>query len=361
MSFAAVRDQEVPLHLLRQIMRSGRVPHGLLFWGPEGVGKRLAAIEMAKAVNCTSGEPDACDACLSCRKIASGNHPDFTMIAPVKRSRIIDVETLERVVESASFKPFEGRYRVVVFQDADRMRVEAQNKFLKTLEEPPGNALFVLVTEQPRALLPTIRSRCQQFRFGALRPETVIDLLRREQTLDQEKAAAVAALSQGQMSRAFSLVNTDTREVVLDTVRRLAEKEDPLAVSEAFMKYLEARKAAASGEIKEESEDAEPADMTREDREELRAEREAAVEALYRRGLMEILYLLETWYRDALVLRETSDPERVLNRDQLARLEATAGGDHLRKIASIEQARVHLERFLKEDRVFRDLFFVLAA
>ncbi|HNR31837.1 MAG TPA: DNA polymerase III subunit delta' [Candidatus Hydrogenedentes bacterium] len=362
MSFDKVLDQTVAVRLLRRLLRRGRVPHGLLFWGPDGVGKRLAAAEMAKAVNCTGGQgDDACDTCLPCRKTEQGNHPDVMYLVPVKRARIINVEAIDSVNEMASLRPYEGARRVFIFEDADRMNAPAQNHFLKTLEEPPGNALFLLVTASPRALLPTIRSRCQQVRFGALRPETVAALLLERRDLPRETAGAIAALSQGQMARALSLVDSDNRDVVIDITRRLATGDDPLAVSDEFAGFLAARKAAAEAAVKGETLPEDVADMTREDREALKEEQVAAAVARFRRDLMELLYLFETWYRDAMVLRATGEEGRVLNRDHLDFLRGAPEGDYGGKLAAIEKARVYIERFLNEERVFRDLFFELAA
>ena len=362
MSFAVVRDQPVALRLLRQLLHRGRVPHGLMFWGPDGVGKRLTAGEMAKAVNCTGGAgDDACDTCLSCRKTVQHNHPDVMTVVPVKRSRTIVVEMVEQVNEMAALRPHEGRRRVVLFEDADRMNLPAQNHFLKTLEEPPGNSLFILITAFPRALLPTIRSRCQQVRFGALRPETVVALLREQRALQREHAEAIAALSQGQMARALDLADTDRRDVVLDSAQRLASGADPVALSEEFAKYLARLKSAAESDVKDEMAPDDPGDLTREDREALKAEQASAAEARFRRELMELLYLFETWYRDAMLMRATGETAHILNRDQMARLGKAPDGDYHRKLEAIEKTRVYLERFLNEERVFRDLFFVLAA
>ena len=360
MSFAAVRDQVVALRLLRNLLLRERVPHGLLFWGPDGVGKRLAAHELAKALVCQQGNGDACDACSPCRKVASGNHADVMVVTPVKRSRIIAVETVESINEMASLRPFEGRWRLFLIEDADRMGLPAQNHFLKTLEEPPGNSVFILLTAQPRALLPTIRSRCQQIRFCALQPRTVADLLRGQRDVPPETAAAVAALSQGQMSRALSLVDTDRRGVMLDIARRLGEGADPLAVSEEFAQYLGACKAAIEAAVKGAVDPDMLQELSRDDRDLLKAEQSAQVEAAFRRDQVEFLYLFSTWYRDVLVYRSTGDRERVLNRDQLPMLESAPEGDYPKKLGAIEKARVYLERFLNEERVFRDLFFALA-
>lgn len=361
MSFNSVRDQHVAVRFLRSLLRRGRVPHGLLFWGPDGVGKRMAAREFAKALCCDSGGEDSCGTCVPCRKIVSGNHPDVMTFAPMKRSRIIDVDTIEYIVEMASLRPFEGGWRSVIIEEADRIKIEAQNKLLKTLEEPPGNSVFLLVTEQPRALLPTIRSRCQQVRLGALQPATVADLLLELRKLEPEKAQAVASLSQGQMSRALSLVDSDRRDVILDITRRLAEGTDPLALSEEFSQYLSAHKARIEAAVKGAVEPEAAKELTREDRDVLKAEQMAAVEAVFQRDLTEFLYLFSTWYRDALVYSATGDRDQVLNRDQLRRLETVPAADYPKKLGAIELARVYLGRFLNEERVFRDLFFALAA
>ncbi len=361
MAFADIYDQDVPQRLLRNIMRRGRVPNGLLFWGPGGVGKRLTATEFVKALNCTEHEDDACGACLPCRKIASGNHPDVRITEPMKRSRIIDVDAIEGVNGFAALRPYESKWRVFILHDADRMGLPAQNHFLKTLEEPPGNSLFILLTEYPRRLLPTIRSRCQQVRFGALRPATVARLLGEQRDIAPGQAEAVAALSQGQMSRALALVDSERREVILDMVGQLQDGADPLGLSGVFAAHLAEHKKHLETQIKAAADEADPREMSKEDREALKVSQAAQLEALMRRDLLEYLYLLETWYRDALVYRATGDLARVLNRDQADRLAKAPEADYHSKLGAIEKARVYLDRFLKEERVFRDLFFTLAA
>lgn len=361
MSFSAIQDQVAPIRLMRNLIKRNRIPNGLLFWGPGGVGKRLTAMELAKAINCKEGEGDACDACLACRRVLSGNHPDVKVIVPSGKGRIIGVDTVDFMNDLAVYHPFEGGWRVFILQDADRMGVPAQNHFLKTLEEPPSNTLFILLTEYPRTLLPTIRSRCQQVRFGSLRPETVTALLLRERDLPPETAAAVAAVSQGQMSRALDIVDTEKRAIVLNVTERLAKGEDALLVSEDFVHHLRAREEAIRATVKAEFDSEEILEISKEDQEELKKDQLALTEALIRRDLMEYLYLLGTWYRDELVYAATGQTDRALNRDQAERFQETDRTALEAKLRAIEKAWQYIERNLSAERVFRDLFFTLAA
>ena len=355
--FSAIRDQAVPVRTLRRMLAEARIPHGLLFWGPGGVGKHLTALAMAKAVMARTA-PDPAQVA---RKIDHGNHPDLRIVTPVKKSRIIDVSAIDEINELASLRPMESSHRVFLLLDADRMGLPAQNHLLKTLEEPPGKALFMLVTPYPRQLLPTIRSRCQALRFGALRPQTVAALLADTRDVPAGEAEAIAALSQGQMDRAIDLVESERRAVVLELTAQLERGDNPLVLSESFTKHLANRRAGIEAEVKTDTTALKAQEATREDREAAKTEQAALAEALVRRDMLEYLYLLETWYRDALVYRATGGAAQVLHRDQLARLAALPERDYDAKLRAIDKARTYLERFLNEERVFRDLFFALAA
>lgn len=361
MSFNDIKDQEIPLRLMRNILAQNRVPNGLLFWGPEGVGKRFAAIELAKAINCTSGAFDACDKCLSCRKVMSGNHSDVKIVAPSGKVRIINVGAIDTISELAAYRPFEGERRVILIEEADRMRPDAQNHFLKTLEEPASKTTFVLQTAYPNVLLPTIRSRCQQVRFGTLKPATVADILIRDHAVGETIAQATALVAQGQVSRALDLVTSNKREAVLDVARRLKAADDPLLVSESFVgqlkEQMEARKAELLGELESDI----TQDQSREDLEDQKKEQAAFIEGQLRRDYLEYLYLFETWYRDAWVYSMTRDAQHVLNRDQIPALKLYDGHGYPEKLAAIEKSWVYIERNINIDRIFRDLFFVLAA
>jgi len=239
------------------------------------------------------------------------------------------------------------------------MGLPAQNHFLKTLEEPPGNSMFILLTEYPGALLPTIRSRCQRIRFGTLNPETVSSLLRENRDISPEIAAAIAGLAQGQMSRALDLVDSDKRNVAISVMCRLRNGDDPMELAEEFAGHLNAKRKQIEAALKAEADTSET-DITREGKEEIKKQQLALAEALIRRDIMDYLYLLETWCRDEEVYRQLGDCAGILNRDQVQELKQGKPADLQRRLAALEKARLYLERFLNEERVFRDLFFALA-
>ena len=169
--------------------------------GPQGSGKRQLAMRMAMASMCVADDKP-CGACLPCRKIQAGNHPDLHVMALEQRSH--GVETIRTLTEMLMRKPYEAALQVVIIEDAQAMTAQAQNALLKTLESPPGQAMLVLLTTNARMLLPTIRSRSLMFR---MRPQTdaeVRDALAKDGLGDVE-ATALAALSEGWLERARTL------------------------------------------------------------------------------------------------------------------------------------------------------------
>jgi DNA polymerase-3 subunit delta' len=151
--------------LLRSVERN-TLPPSLIFSGPSGSGKRDTAVALAQAVNClTPRDGDACGTCASCTRIARGVHPDVLIVEPAD-SGSIRIDPIRDAIDRASYRPFEGRRRVVIIDDADRLVPAAQNALLKTLEEPSAASVFVLVTARPDMLLVTVRSRCIRLVFA---------------------------------------------------------------------------------------------------------------------------------------------------------------------------------------------------
>jgi DNA polymerase-3 subunit delta' len=250
MALADVVGQERAVSRLRRAWAAGRLAQAYSFVGPEGVGKRTTALALAQAVNCqrpVAGEtPDACGACPACRKIAAGNHPDVTLVTPAEKT-VIDIDQIREVAGRATRRPYEGATKVWILDPADRMQEPAANAFLKTLEEPPGSALFVLVTTTPSALLPTIRSRCQEVRFELLGTEALETILGRH-GLPAEKLPELARRAGGSAARALDSELEDEQaeqtETFQEILESLASVPATLARAEAIDRVLKEQERA---------------------------------------------------------------------------------------------------------------------
>ena len=203
-----ILGQREPKRRLRRLLETDRLPHALLCSGPEGVGKRRTAEALAAALLCSSpaaGHP--CGTCESCRAFSRGIHPDFFFVVPEavgKRARSIRIEAMRALGSALARTPELAPRQVALIDDAQRMNEAAANSFLKTLEEPTGDVVFLLVTGMRAALLDTIVSRCLEIPFGPLALPELSEVLRRH-GVEAEEAAALAALADGSAGRALAL------------------------------------------------------------------------------------------------------------------------------------------------------------
>ena len=164
------------LDRVRRASESGRFPHALLLAGPPGLGRELAAVETAVMLACAGADaPWSESSCAD--RVRAGHHPDVVAVLPQGASRKIKIEQVRDVVDSAPSRPYEGEHRVWIFDgvEAGRFVPAAANAFLKVLEEPPDHVRFLLLAANPAAVLPTIRSRCQQLSLPG--PAAVADRL----------------------------------------------------------------------------------------------------------------------------------------------------------------------------------------
>lgn len=231
--------------LLARILEAGRLPGALLFTGEEGIGKKLFALEIAKALNCRSPNGvEGCGACPSCVRISRLNypqsndsddwkgiiwtdHPDVGLVNAPKR--LLLVEQMRQIEREANFRPYEGRARFFLIEDADKLNDASANALLKVLEEPPHTSHVVLLTSRPAMLLPTIRSRCQMIRFAPLAAEELENYLVKNKLASAAEASIRARIARGSLGRAIEQdfgEYTAQRAAMLRVLQALAVTDD---------------------------------------------------------------------------------------------------------------------------------------
>ncbi len=229
MPFDAILGNRTALERLHGAAARNKMAHAYLLAGPSGVGKRMAAIEFARSLICANG---GCGACADCRQVAASRHPCLYTIqhqdtAAIKIEQFRDIKTGEGLLRDLAYKPQNRQQRVVVIDEAERMTDEAQNCILKTLEEPPAQCLFILISASPALLLPTIVSRCQTILFMPLSEEDVVAFARERLSLDATSAALVARLAAGSPGRASDLAKdaTELKERAAELLASVAAGE----------------------------------------------------------------------------------------------------------------------------------------
>jgi DNA polymerase-3 subunit delta' len=225
-------EQPAAIDQLRRAIAADRLPHGMIFCGPVGVGKATTAAALAALFLCERPAGDRpCQTCASCRAISGNAHPDYHIITKelirfhdkTGKSKGIDLSInviRPEVVEKAAMKAGMNRGKMFVIEQAEMMSAAAQNALLKTLEEPAGRTLVILITDQIGQLLPTIRSRCQTVRFGQLSDAMVVRELQRRGIASAAAKKAVA-LASGSLGVALRWIEDGVVEAVEDLLRQL--------------------------------------------------------------------------------------------------------------------------------------------
>jgi DNA polymerase-3 subunit delta' len=232
MSFAKLIGNDRNKQILQRLIERGRINSTLIFAGPDGVGKRQFALTMAKAANCqkapASGFPvDSCDECPVCRRIDAGTYGDVTTLRP--DGQFIKIAQTREMAGEVYFRPREGRQRFFIIDEADRLREEAANSLLKTLEEPPPTSTIVLLTSRPDALLLTIRSRAHRLNFTPLSAAEMEKFLSENYPRPKPDTALLARITEGRIGQAtaFDLsVYRQQRRTLIELLELLAAGEN---------------------------------------------------------------------------------------------------------------------------------------
>src|SRR5210317_241190 len=221
MTFDQILGHERQKEILNRALASGRLAHAYLFAGPDGIGKRLMAMALARAIVCE--EQRGCGNCLACRKIDHQNHPDLHILEP--DGKAIKIEQIRAFQRELNLKPLEAPRKICMIEQADTMTVGAANALLKTLEEPRGDTLLVLLSAQPNRLLQTIRSRCQTLPFNRHPNSRIQAELEKQLSIESTESHILAALSEGSFKKAFGKdrdLYLEQRRVLLKTLTGLS-------------------------------------------------------------------------------------------------------------------------------------------
>lgn len=331
--------------LLRRILQTGRLPGAMLFTGEEGVGKKLFALEIARSLNCREPKDrEGCGKCPACIRIARINyppstesddwkgiiwtdHPDVGMVVAPKR--LLLVEQMRLIEREANYRPYEGKARVFIIDDADKLNDSSANALLKVLEEPPETSHIILLTSRPAMLLPTIRSRCQVIRFSPLEPAEIERHLVENKLATAAQARITARVSRGSLGRAVE-----------------QDFDEYLTQREAMLRVL---RALAAGN----------------DRTELLKSAEDLNSAGVKDEFEIRLDILETLIRDAWMLALNAPDDGVVNQDLLSGLKKIAksldGTRPGRWISQIEEMREQLVVNINRKASTDALFLTMAA
>jgi DNA polymerase-3 subunit delta' len=321
MAFKDFPEQTQGIQLLQRSLARGRLGHAYLFTGDSLEELELIARTLAKTLNCLQPiridgvATDCCDQCLSCRKINGENHADVHWVRPESKTRIIKIGQITRrhdspprvLLDFVNLKPTEGEFKVGVIVAADRLKDEAANAFLKTLEEPPARSVLILLSTEPSRLLETILSRCLRLNFSA---ETTRPIPAEHAYWLQQFSSAAAGEQKSLFGR-YRLLDSLLQR--LGAIR--TQVDEVLTARSPLEKYGDAEK-----DLRERWED----------------ELTAAIEAEYRRQRADVLRLLQWWLRDVW-LHTLAVGESLLHLPQIA------GADEVARRITPQQARENLQ------------------
>lgn len=305
MTFSSIIGHDRQKELLRRALRNGRLAHAYLFEGPEGIGKRLMALALARALVCQTGT--GCGDCSSCRKIDHNNHPDLHLLDA--EGSTIKIDQIRQLQKDLSLRPLESEYKICLIDGAEWMNPAAGNALLKTLEEPQGKTLLCLLTARPEGLLDTIRSRCQRLPFRRLSQQRLSEVLESRLELDEVEAKVLAALSEGSFKKALG----SNHELYLERRRELIRSVIGLSSGSIFPLMELAQELANDKE-----------------------------------HISDILEIFQAFFRDLLLMLHGRPEEDLVNLDMKEILHRQATRESvnglLRKLAAIEEGRHHLSR-----------------
>lgn len=324
-SFKDVVGHKDILKYISSAVENNRVSHAYILNGERGSGKKMLANLFAMTLLCETGDNEPCGKCHSCKQAESGNHPDIIRVTHEKPNSISVDDIRTQVNNTVDIKPYQGPYKVYIIPQADMMTPQAQNAILKTIEEPPSYAVFLLLTENAETLLPTINSRCVMLKLRNIKDTLIKKYLMENLEIPDYKADMCTAFAQGNMGRAIMLANSDhfneIREEAVQLLKHISEME--LNEIVAAVKNI----------------------------------------SVYKLEITDYLDIIMIWYRDVLLYKATKEIDKVVFKDQLQSIKEQARKSSYEGIElileSLEKAKARLKANVNFDLVMELLFLAI--
>ena len=324
-SFKDVVGHKDILKYISSAVENNRVSHAYILNGERGSGKKMLANLFAMTLLCETGDNEPCGKCHSCKQAESGNHPDIIRVTHEKPNSISVDDIRTQVNNTVDIKPYQGPYKVYIIPQADMMTPQAQNAILKTIEEPPSYAVFLLLTENAETLLPTINSRCVMLKLRNIKDTLIKKYLMENLEIPDYKADMCTAFAQGNMGRAIMLANSDHFNEIREEAVQLLEHISEMELNEIV---------AAVKNI-----------------------------SVYKLEITDYLDIIMIWYRDVLLYKATKEIDKVVFKDQLQSIKEQARKSSYEGIElileSLEKAKARLKANVNFDLVMELLFLTI--
>ncbi len=325
MDFTNIVGHEDIIKHFKASIEMDRVGHAYIICGEEASGKKSLAKSFAKTLQCEEHGIDPCNTCKSCLQVESGNHPDIIVVKHEKAKVLTVDEIREQVVNTVSIKPYSGKYKIYIIEDAQLMNAEAQNALLKTIEEPPQYVVIILLATTAEKFLPTIISRCMLLNLKPVKDEDIKFYLMNNLGIDAHMAETCVGYAAGNLGKAIKLATNEEYQMLIRSVIRLE-----------------------TGIF----------DMSMEDIEEAIMDCDR-----YKLTISEYLDLMLVWYRDILVLKVTGNPDKIIFKENYSDIRNQSHylsfNELEDKKRAIEDAKIRINANAKMEDVMKLLIMTL--
>ena len=294
-----IGNNAIVMHL-KEAMKHDKVSHAYIINGEDKSGKTLLALEFAKALMCVDENERPCGHCKSCIQADSHNNPDIIWITHEKPNTITVDDVREQIVNDAQIKPYAGRYKIYIINEAEKMNVQAQNAILKTIEEPPNYVIVILITNNAGAFLQTITSRCVMLSMKPVREDIIREYIMKKYQIPDYKANLCVSFAQGNVGKAIELAKTEEFDEVKTEAIHLVKYIDDMEIGEIIdaIKKIEEFKISVNDYID----------------------------------------ILMIWYRDVLMFKVTNDANSVIFKEEIGSIREQANRHSYNGIENILNA-----------------------